>query len=85
MRAGSAVVEITPKAGTHLAGSGKGDYRSAQSVIDPLFARAAVFESEGRRVCTVALDVLCITEEYTISEVAKALPVGTLELPNVPL
>ena len=31
LQAGAAMVDITPKAGTHLAGSGMGDRRPAQS------------------------------------------------------
>lgn len=65
LRAGAAMVNITPKAGTHLAGSGLGEHRPAQSVLDPLYAKAAVFESEGRKACVVSLDVTIVTEEYT--------------------
>ena len=39
------MVDITPPAGTHLSGSGMGEHRPAESVLDPLYARAAVFES----------------------------------------
>ena len=65
LRAGAAAVDITPEAGTHLAGSGAGEHRPAQSVIDPLFARAIVFEAGGRRLCLVTLDVTIITGDYT--------------------
>lgn len=65
MRAGAAQVEITPWAGTHLAGSGAGEHRPAQVVLDPLYARAVVFESGGRKVCFLSLDVTIVTLEWT--------------------
>jgi len=65
MRAGAAMVDITPTAGIHLSGSGMGDHRPAQSILDPLFAKAVVFESDGRRACIVTLDVTIITGDYT--------------------
>ena len=65
LRVGAAMVDITPKAGAHLAGSAAGERRPAQSVLDPLYAKAVVFESGGRRLCIVALDVTIVTEEYT--------------------
>ena len=65
MRVGSAIVDITPKAGVHLAGSGMSDHRPAQSIIDPLYAKAVVFEMKGRKICISALDLTAITEEYT--------------------
>lgn len=65
LRAGAALVDITPPAGTHLSGSGCGEHRPAQSVLDPLFAKAIVFESSDRRTCIVTLDVTIITSDYT--------------------
>jgi len=65
LRVGAVQIEITPKAGTHLAGSGAGEHRPAQMVIDPLFAKAIVFEAGGRKVCWVVLDVTIITAEWT--------------------
>ncbi|MBI4024730.1 MAG: hypothetical protein HY360_07085 [Verrucomicrobia bacterium] len=64
MKAGAATADITPKPGTHLAGS-VGSYRPAQSALDPLYARAAVFESDGRKLCFLSLDVTIIAKEYT--------------------
>ena len=63
LRAGAAQVEITPKAGTHLAG-GVGQFRPAQSVADPLYAKALVLECGGRRICLVTLDVTIITAPW---------------------
>ena len=59
------MVDITPKAGTHLAGGGAGEHRPAQVVLDPLYAKAVVFEQDGRKVCILALDVTIVTEEWT--------------------
>ncbi|MFO7948205.1 MAG: hypothetical protein R6V19_15490, partial [Armatimonadota bacterium] len=64
LRAGAAAVEITPDPGTQLAGA-VGRHRTAKMVLDPLYARAVVFEAGGRRLCLVALDVTIITSEYT--------------------
>jgi len=65
MRAGAAQVEITPPLGTHLAGDGAGIHRPARKILDPLYARALVVESDQRRVCLLAMDLLCVTAEYT--------------------
>ena len=65
LSAGAAMIDISPPSGTHLAGSGAGDHRPVQAVLDPLFAKAVVFESGGRRVCLVILDLTIVTGEYT--------------------
>jgi len=65
LRAGAAQVDITPKAGTHLAGSGMGEHRPAQTVVDPLYAKAVVFEAGVKKICIVSLDVTIVTEAYT--------------------
>ena len=62
--AGAAKVDITPPAGTHLAGA-TGVYRPAEVVADPLFARATVFAVGGRKLCILALDITIITGDYT--------------------
>jgi len=74
VKAGAAVTDITPKPGTHLAGD-VGGHRPAQTVLDPLYARAVVFESNGRMLCFLSLDVTIITLEYTerIREGARRL------------
>ncbi|MCC6444666.1 MAG: hypothetical protein IT210_14565 [Armatimonadetes bacterium] len=64
LRAGAAQVEITPEAGVHLAGA-VGAYRPAKLVWDPLYAKALVLESGGKRLCILALDVTIVTEPYT--------------------
>ena len=65
MRVGVACADITPNLGTHLSGSGMGDHRPARTVLDPLFAKAVVFESGDRRLCIVTLDITIITGYYT--------------------
>ncbi len=65
LRAGAAQVSITPRAGTHLAGSGAGLHRPAEVILDPLYARAVVFEAAGRKVCLLSLDVTIVTREWT--------------------
>lgn len=64
VRAGTGMVDITPQAGVHLAG-GVGRLRPAQTVLDPLYAKAIVFEAGGRKICLVSLDVTIITQEYS--------------------
>lgn len=59
MQAGFAEIDITPPAGTHKIGWLK-DIIS-DHVLDPLFARAAVFESGGVRIAVVQLDVLSVS------------------------
>jgi len=63
MKAGASIVDITPRLGAHLGGSGAGEHRPAQSVIDPLRARAVVFESTGQKVCLLSLDLVMVTQE----------------------
>ena len=65
LKAGAAMIDITPPAGTHLAGSGAGEHRPAQAVMDPLFAKAIVFETNEQRVCMVILDLTIVTGSYT--------------------
>ena len=64
LRAGAAQVDITPKLGTQLAGM-VGRRRPAQSVADPLYAKAVILERDGRKLCFLALDLTVPTEEYS--------------------
>lgn len=59
LKAGAAAVDITPKVGTPMAGY----YfeRASEGVHDPLFAKALVLESGGRRVALVSLDLISTT------------------------
>ena len=63
MRAGFAEVDITPPPGTRKIGWIK--VIISDHVLDPLFARAAVFESDGTRLGVVQLDTLCTTASLT--------------------
>ena len=65
LEAGTGSVEITPLARTHLAGRGDGAHRPAELVLDPLHARATVFQCGGRRLCFVALDVTIVTHDWS--------------------
>ena len=64
MKAGGFITSITPKSGTHLGGS-IGGYRASEIVLDPLNARAVIFESGEVRLCFLSLDVTIITRQYT--------------------
>jgi len=75
LRAGAAQIEITPPAGTHLAGS-IGVHRPARSVLDPLYAKALVLERGGRKLCILALDVTIITRPWTERIRAAAADLG---------
>jgi len=70
------MVDITPPAGTHLAGSGMGDHRPAQSVLDPLYAKALVLEGGAKRVCLLAMDSTIIAEPFTAAVRQAATSMG---------
>lgn len=63
LQAGVAQVDITPKMGTQIAGD-IGRYRPAELVNDPIYAKALVFESKGRKLCFLSLDLLVITDKW---------------------
>ena len=46
MKAGSSLLDITPPSGTHLGGT-RGMLRKAETVAEPLFARALVQRSDS--------------------------------------
>jgi len=62
---GAARVDITPELGTHLAGDGTGRKRPAREILDRLYATAAVFESGGRRICIISLDLTVVMEPWS--------------------
>jgi neutral ceramidase len=64
MRAGAARADITPDGPVHLSGA-VGVHRPAQSVLEPLYARALVLDDGTRRACLVVLDVTIVTAEYS--------------------
>jgi len=58
LKTGFAEIDVTPPLGTHKIGwiiDVVSDH-----VLDPLFARAAVFESGGQQVAFIQLDTLCV-------------------------
>jgi len=58
LRAGFAEVDITPPIGTQIIGWLK--VVISKEIHDPLFARAAIFESDGRRIAFIQLDTLSV-------------------------
>ena len=72
--AGAAKRDITPPPGTHLAGL-VGKSRPAETFLDPLYARVAVFQSGERKLCIISIDVTFINRGYTakIREAARLL------------
>jgi len=64
LRAGAAQVDITPQGPVHLAGD-IATHRPAKLVADPLYAKALVLESGGRRLCLLTLDITIITDRYS--------------------
>ena len=64
LRAGAAEVDITPAQGAMLAGN-VARREPAESVLDPLHAKALVLERAGRKLCILALDVTIIERPYT--------------------
>ena len=55
LRAGAAVVDVTPEMGIQLAGD-IGRPRPVEKIRDPLFAKALALEAGGKRLCYVAVD-----------------------------
>lgn len=64
LQVGAASTDITPPAGTQLAGA-VGYHRPPKAALDPLQAKAIVFRAGGCELCICALDVTIITEQWT--------------------
>ncbi len=62
MRAGFAEIDITPPPGTRKIGWLR--LLVGESILDPLYARVCVLESEGERVAFIALDTLSISRRH---------------------
>jgi neutral ceramidase len=62
--AGAAQADITPQTDIHLAGA-VGEFRPAQYVHDPLYAKALVLQNGEKKICFVSLDLTIITEDWT--------------------
>ena len=61
--AGFAEINISPPLGTQIAGD-IGRPRPTEEIREPIFARAAVFENEGTKLCVLVLDLLGIGHEW---------------------
>lgn len=81
MRVGAAAVDITPPAGTPMAGY----YfeRAADGVHDPLMAKAIVIESGGTRVALVSLDLISTTIDLVADARAAIEEGGDVPGPHV--
>ena len=80
VQAGSAAVDITPPVGSRLAG--QFEDRFAETVHDPLYARALVLDDGRTRVAVVACDLLSLKRRTVLQarELAAAhtgIPAGT--------
>jgi len=66
LRAGAAIVDITPAMGVQLAGD-IGRHRPVEEIRDSLFARVLVLEAGGQRCAVVSLDIIAITKVHNTS------------------
>jgi neutral ceramidase len=67
VRVGLAAVDITPPMGIPMAGYYH--ERGADGVLDPLYSKAMVIESEGDRAAFIILDIISVTR--TITDMAR--------------
>ncbi|MBP5530802.1 MAG: neutral/alkaline non-lysosomal ceramidase N-terminal domain-containing protein [Lentisphaeria bacterium] len=79
MKAGFGVADITPRVGVQLYGFGPYLNRCGIAVRDRLEARAAAFESEGKRVVVVGCD-LCVINDEIIAKARKIIRAAHPEL-----
>ncbi len=63
LRAGAAMVDITPAMGMQIAGD-IGRHRPVEEIREPLYARALVLEMDGRRCAIVSVDVAIIDKAH---------------------
>ncbi|MDA0989586.1 MAG: hypothetical protein O3A51_02400, partial [Verrucomicrobia bacterium] len=63
LQAGFAEVDISPPLGTQIAGD-IGRPRPTETIREPIFARAAVFEQGGTKLGVLVLDVLTIGHDW---------------------
>ena len=76
MRAGFGKSELTPPMGVELAGYGYYLGRCAQSVRDPLYARAVVIEENGTRAVIICCDLLGLSKGVCAGVFAHAKTLG---------
>ena len=79
MKAGFGVVDITPRVGVQLYGFGPYLNRNSIAVRDKLEARAAAFDSDGRRVVIVGCD-LCLVNDGIVAKARKMIRAAHPEL-----
>ena len=76
MRAGYGKYEITPPMGVELGGYGYYLERKAQSVLDPLYARAVMLEDGGRRSLIISCDLLGLSDTVCAGVFDRVAPLG---------
>lgn len=76
MRAGFGQWELTPPMGVELAGYGYYLGRCAQSVRDPLYARALLLEADDMRALVICCDLLGLSREVCADVFAYAHTLG---------
>ena len=79
MRAGFGKYDITPPLGVELGGYGYYLRRRAVRVLDPVFARAVLFEDGGRRALIIACDLLGLSREVCDEVFRRVEPLGVTE------
>ena len=82
MKVGFGVVDITPRVGVELYGFGPYLNRHSIAVRDRIEARAAAFESEGKRVVIVGCD-LCVINGGIVAEARKLIRKAHPELEDL--
>ncbi len=80
LHAGVFEVDITPGRGVQIAGD-IGKHRPVETVEDPLFARAMVLESGGKRIALVSLD-LCFACDPYVTEIRRRVTKETSIAPE---
>ena len=63
LRAGAALVDITPPMGTQIAGD-IGRLRPVDEIRDPLFAHAIVIETDDKKICLICFDLTIVNTFY---------------------
>ena len=76
MRAGFGKENLTPPMGVELAGYGYYLGRKAESVRDPLYARALLLEKEGTQALVISCDLLGLSREVCGEVFAHARTLG---------
>jgi Neutral/alkaline non-lysosomal ceramidase, N-terminal len=76
LKAGVARIDITPPVGCELCGYGVYLERRSTGVLDPLYGRALVLESDGARAAVVSCDLIGLTNE-TVAETRRLIEAQT--------